>query len=287
MSAGAAPPRVVSGLEPRLFEAEVIENRRLAANGFLLSVLARGTEVRLAPGQFLMARASEEGSADPLLRRPLSPLDVRPREDGTRIDLLMTAVGRGTRIFQRKRAGDALDFLGPLGRGFSPLPASGGATLVAGGVGLAPIYHLAREAAQGGRAGDIHVIVGAREARLLFGVEAVEALGVRLEIATDRGDRGYHGNAVEAFEAALARGTRPAAVYGCGPERMLEALVRVARRERIPCEVSLERRMACGFGVCFTCVCRAIDAKTGALRNVRTCLEGPVIDAARLPEDAW
>ena len=273
------------GLRPRVFEAEVVENRPLAANGFLLSVLARGIDVRLAPGQFVQARAWE--GDDPLLRRPLSPLDVRATPEGTRLDFLMTAVGRGTKLFQARRPGDATTLLGPLGRGFSPLP-PGPAVLVAGGVGLAPIRHLAREAAEAGRGGDVRVIVGARERKLLFGVEEVRSLGVALEIATDRGDEGFHGNAVQAFEASLARGgPRPAIVCGCGPERMLEALVKVTKREGLRCEVSLERRMACGFGVCFTCVCRAVDEKTGHLRNVRTCLDGPVIDASRLPADAW
>lgn len=267
-----------------MFEAEVFANRPLAANGFVVEVLARGVEVRLAPGQFLQMRAWP--GADPLLRRPLAPLDVRPGPEGTRISLLLTAIGRGTRIFGRLRPGDGASLLGPLGRGFSP-PGGAPVTLVAGGVGVAPIHHWARLACEAGYRADLRVILGAREERLLFGREELEALGIAVEIATDKGDAGFHGNAVEAFERSLAAHPRPALVLGCGPERMLEALARAAKREGIRCEVSLERRMACGFGVCFTCVCRARDERTGLMRNLRSCLEGPVFDVARLPDDAW
>jgi dihydroorotate dehydrogenase electron transfer subunit len=272
-----------TALAPRVFEAEVVANRPLAASAFAIEALAR-EEVRLAPGEFLQARAWP--ADDPLLRRPLAPLDVRAVAGGTRIDLLLSAVGRGTRILQGLRRGDAISLLGPLGHGFSP-PPPGPLVLVAGGVGVAPIHHFAREAVDAGRRADLRVILGAREKRYLFGLAELEGLGVPVDVATDKGDAGFRGHAVEAFERALAAGPRPAAVLGCGPERMLEALVRACKREGLRCEVSLERRMACGFGVCFTCVARALDARTGHFRNVRTCLEGPVLDAARLPDDAW
>jgi dihydroorotate dehydrogenase electron transfer subunit len=272
------------GLAPRLFSAEVVENRPLGGNGFAVGVFARDLEVRLSPGQFLQARAWE--GDDPLLRRPVAPLDVRAAPGGTRIDLLVAATGRGTRLFRRLRPGDEMTLLGPLGRGFSPLP-PGPAALVAGGVGVAPLYHLAREAVDSGRRKDLRVFLGARERALLFAAGAIEALGVETRIATDKGDAGFHGTAVEALERDLGAGFRPAVVLGCGPERMLEALVALVRREGLRCEVSLERRMACGFGVCMTCVCRAIDERTGTIRNVRTCIDGPVIDAARLPAGGW
>lgn len=269
---------------PRLFRADVVENRALERGGFVLSTLARDVQLRLRPGEFLQARAWP--GDDPLLRRPLAPLDVVPEGRGTRIDLLCASIGKGTRVLATLRPGDAVSLLGPLGRGFSALP-PGPVWGVAGGVGVAPLHHLAREAAEAGRRGDVTVVIGARERALLFGAAELERHGARVVLATDRGDAGFHGNAVECFEAEVRGGARPSIVLGCGPERMLEALVRVARREGFRCEVSLERRMACGFGVCYTCVCRAVDAKTGIMRNVRTCIDGPVLDAARLPEDAW
>jgi dihydroorotate dehydrogenase electron transfer subunit len=270
---------------PACFDARVAENRSLGGGGYLLTVVAEGIEVRFRPGEFLQSRAWP--AHDPLLRRPLAPLDVVVQPGGTRIDLVYTTVGRGTRVMSGLRAGDAMSLLGPLGKGYSP-PPPGPILCVAGGVGVAPIHHLAREAADLGRREDVTVILGAREAKLLFGAAELEKLGVGLRIATDKGDAGLKGNAIEALEAYIAgSSTRPAMIYGCGPERMLERLAQVARREAIRCEVSLERRMACGFGVCYTCVCRAVDARTGVMRNVRSCLEGPVFDVSRLPADAW
>jgi dihydroorotate dehydrogenase electron transfer subunit len=129
------------------------------------------------------------------------------------------------------------------------------------------------------------VILGARDRAHLFGRGALEQLGVPLTLATDAGDEGFAGNAVQALEARLGSGPRPALVYGCGPEPMLAALVALTRRHGLRCEVSLERRMACGFGVCYTCVC-PVRGENGVVRNVRTCLDGPVLDANKLPEGA-
>ncbi len=275
---------VATSERPVCFDARVVENRSLGGGGFLLRARAESLDVRLRPGEFVQARAW--AGYDPLLRRPLAPLDVVAEGGGTRIDFVYTAIGRGTTAFSNLRAGDGVSLLGPLGRGFAALP-PGPILGVAGGVGVAPIHHLAREACAAGRRADLAVILGAREKRLLFGAEELRALGIEVAIATDKGDEGLKGNSIDALELRLKDGRKPAYIAGCGPERMLERLVKVARREGVRCEVSLERRMACGFGVCFTCVCRAVDSKTGLMRNVRTCLDGPVIDAARLPEDAW
>ncbi len=135
------------------------------------------------------------------------------------------------------------------------------------------------------RGGKFEVILGARDRSHLYGREAIERLGVPLTLATDAGDEGFSGNAVQALKARLVSGPRPEKIYGCGPEPMLNALVELTRSLELDCEVSLERWMACGFGVCYTCVCPVTGAD-GVVRNVRTCLEGPVLNAALLPSGA-
>ncbi|RME75465.1 MAG: hypothetical protein D6776_03135 [Planctomycetota bacterium] len=254
----------------------------------LLTVLLPGRALPLAPGQFVMARAWS--APDPLLRRPLAPFDVRVRADGTQLDLLVVAGGRGTRRIAALEPGATLDLLGPLGRGFGPLPAGRPVWLVGGGVGVAPLHHMVAELVrreEAERLSRLHVVLGARSGEALFGREAFEAAGLPVLLATDRGDVGLRGTAIDALAQRLAHADDGSAipyVYGCGPEPMLRALVALCRERGWQGEVSVERYMACGFGVCFTCTCEVREPDRGRVHRVRSCLEGPVFPIERL---AW
>ncbi|GIW70567.1 MAG: dihydroorotate dehydrogenase B (NAD(+)), electron transfer subunit [Planctomycetota bacterium] len=276
--------REITAARPAVFEAEVTARRPLGGRGVLLSAYARGVAVVLRPGEFLTARAWP--GLDPLLRRPLAPFDVQLEAGGTRIDLLLLAGGRGTRLLAALEPGERLSLLGPLGRPFSPPRPGRLHVLVGGGVGIAPLHHLAREACAADSRIRLQAVIGARTAALLFGADELQALGVPLTLATEQGDRGLCGTAIEALEQLLERLPEPPLLYGCGPEGMLLALVRLARARGLGGEVSLERHMACGFGVCYTCACRVIEPD-GAVRRVRSCLAGPVFPIAALPEDGW
>ncbi|MHC4829552.1 MAG: dihydroorotate dehydrogenase electron transfer subunit, partial [Planctomycetota bacterium] len=235
-----------------------------------------GVQLSLAPGQFVQAHAFS--GHDPLLRRPLAPFDVQNTAKGTRVDLMIGVMGRGTRSLAALRAGDTISILGPLGNPFTQT--AGAVIAVAGGVGLAPFFHLVRQARDAGDLERFEIILGARSAARLAGQPELDELGVTVHLATDDGSAGFHGNAVACLDARLDAGPVPTALLGCGPEPMLVALASLAKRRGLACEVSLERRMACGFGVCYTCVC-PMRSPNGEVHNVRTCLEGPVVDASR------
>jgi dihydroorotate dehydrogenase electron transfer subunit len=217
------------------------------------------------PGQFTMVRGDEWGEA-PLLPRPMSYLS-----GGTTPSMLVKVVGEGTIRMGRAEPGEPFSLLGPLGNGFRAHDASKRQVLVAGGVGIAPLLFLARELiAQGQRP---VMLYGGRTARDLPLADDALDLG-ELEIATEDGSRGVQGRVTDLLGKWLSQNVE---VYTCGPDRMMAAVAEKCAAASVPCEVSLESPMACGFGVCLGC---AIPEVGGGY--LYACAEGPCIDAQRI-----
>jgi dihydroorotate dehydrogenase electron transfer subunit len=122
------------------------------------------------------------------------------------------------------------------------------------------------------------LLYGVRNAALAAGVADFEAAGIAVELATDDGSAGHHGFVTDLLARRLQRGERPAKVVGCGPSAMLKTLAGMVERHRIPCDLSLENHMACGFGACFSCVA-PIRQADGSTDLRRVCVEGPVFPA--------
>jgi dihydroorotate dehydrogenase electron transfer subunit len=174
-----------------------------------------------------------------------------------------------------------------LGNGFPPTKTRH-LLMVAGGIGQTPFVALAREYAgrrsygQPARtvtgAEKITLCYGVRAAEYLAGVEDFRGLGVEVRLSTEDGSAGHRGLVTELIRPVIAQSNVPCRIVCCGPERMMEATAGLARELGVPCQVSLENPMACGIGVCFSCVARIRDA-SGAWDYRRTCVEGPVFDA--------
>jgi dihydroorotate dehydrogenase electron transfer subunit len=210
---------------------------------------------------------------DPLLPRAFSLMSVG---SGGRAEILAKTVGRGTALLERALPGAEIDILGPLGTSF---PDPGPDTidlLVAGGVGLPPMYMQAALAAERGQVDRSEMIYGGRSAPDLVLLREMESMGLKLFLTTENGAVGDKGLVTRALEGRLAhhRGNS-VRVMGCGPNGMLWAIARLARAQNIPCFISLEEQMACGIGVCLGC---AIPARSRPYRYV--CSNGPVFDAA-------
>jgi dihydroorotate dehydrogenase electron transfer subunit len=235
------------------------------------------------PGQFAMIRSGTWG-ADPLLPRPMSLLTA-----GSNPSILIKVVGQGTRLMASASSGQPFDLLAPLGRPWSdfdvaraPLAASARrAILVAGGVGVAPLLFLARELAARDPSRKPLALYGARSIADLP-LDTDLAAVSELRIATEDGTRGTKGRVTVILEEALrehAAAGLPVKVYTCGPEAMMAAVAKLCAAVDVPCEVSLETPMACGYGVCLGCpVARSTEGFLYA------CTEGPCIDAAAI---AW
>ncbi|HTU25557.1 MAG TPA: dihydroorotate dehydrogenase electron transfer subunit [Pirellulales bacterium] len=270
-------------------EVTLQENVRLARDTFRLRFEAPKIARRILPGQFLMVRLPT--ASDPLLARPLALYDtvLDSRRQAVGIDVVYLVVGKLTAALARLEPGARLTVWGPLGNGFSPA-ATEHLLMVAGGIGQTPFLALARwylhrrrygeAAAAPPRASRVTLCYGARTADYLAGVADFADLGVDVRISTDDGSAGHHGLVTELVEPLLEES--PAArVVCCGPERMMEAVAGRCAHHAVKCEVSLETPMACGLGICFSCVTRVRDA-SGGWDYRRTCVEGPVFDAARI-----
>jgi dihydroorotate dehydrogenase electron transfer subunit len=236
-------------------------------------------------------------------------------------DVVYLVVGRGTAALSLRRPGERLAVWGPLGNGFGPPPEGPAVFVAGGigqtpflalarswlrpesriREHLVPITanadsapHLGvvtqddamRRVTEAGaglapQTAPMTLLYGVRTAALLAGVDDFRRAGIDVELATDDGTAGHHGFVTELLARRLARGERPARVVGCGPPAMLAALAKLVASHRIPCEVSLESHMACGFGACFSCVA-PIRQDDGSADLRRVCVEGPVMSADRV-----
>jgi len=271
---------------------EISENVSLARDTYRVRFPCAEIAQRIVPGQFLMVRLT--GGDDPLLGRPLALYDTVLDRAGqpVAIDIVYLVIGKMTRRLAELRPGCRLDVWGPLGNGFPPQPVDH-LILVAGGIGQTPLLALAREhvgarrygrpARDVSRAARVTLCYGTRTASLLAGVEDFRQLGVDIRLSTDDGTHGHAGLVTEVLEQVLRAATGPARIVCCGPEPMMKAVAGISRARGVDCQVSLETPMACGLGICFSCVAR-VRTSTGGWDYRRTCVEGPVFDAAAI---AW
>lgn len=256
--------------------AVVLENVRVAPGFHRMRLGAARLAGAFRPGQFFQMRFSADAGG-PFLRRPFAPSAFH--EDG--FSFVYAVVGSGTRAMALLGAGARVHVLAPLGNGYR-LPDPGSrALLLGGGCGAPSLAPLAERL----RADGCHVTVllGARAADALLEQETFGKAANRLVVSTDDGSRGCRGTVVDAFRRERDDIGRPDRVYACGPLPMLRAAAELAAELGAPCQVSLEERMACGFGACMGC---AVPVRSGAGASVfrRVCHDGPVFDAEAL---AW
>jgi dihydroorotate dehydrogenase electron transfer subunit len=271
VSAGHLPARASAPFTRRSLEIVAVEDR--GAYRLLRAADPDGPEP--VAGQFAMVAAEERWGAGederPYLARAFSIARWRDRE----AQFLLEDVGPGTQRLCELRAGERLLVLGPLGVGFTA-PESGRAILVGGGVGIAPLAIFRDQLAS-----SPIVLLGFRDlaraegAALLGFAHQPRAGELDCRFATDDGSVGHHGLVTDLLDVEL--GAEPATVYACGPPRMLEAVRSMCETRGVPAQLALESGMACGFGACFGC---AVPARAGGY--LRVCVDGPVIDAARI-----
>jgi dihydroorotate dehydrogenase electron transfer subunit len=232
------------------------------------------------PGQFLMIRV--DGVAkDPLLRRPFS---IHGIDDGNRIMILYKVVGRGTSLLSLRNAGDSISVIGPLGKGFPPPEPNESAILVAGGMGLAPLYFLA-QALNRDEKRTTKMFLGFPTAQEVVLIDQFKDLNVDLSLATEDGSMGFKGPVTDLFEQSIDRDSakRPM-IYACGPNPMLKKVVKRAMTLHHKCYVSLEGYMACGLGICLGCAVKA--ARDQGRVYYYVCQDGPVFPAEMIDWEA-
>jgi dihydroorotate dehydrogenase electron transfer subunit len=270
----------------------VIENIQLARQTYRIRLRCPDLARAIRPGQFIMIRMPH--SSDPLLGRPFALYDTVLHDAGQPIalDVVYLVVGNVTGLLANRKAGDKVDVWGPLGNGFPALSELDHVGLVAGGIGQTPFLAYIRELlgsrGYGGRAAQRAVqratlYYGVRSADFLAGVDDFRAAGAQVHLATDDGTSGFKGFVTQLLEQK----EKPQHLIGCGPGPMMKALAQLAHGWNVPCHLSLETPMACGIGICFSCVTKVKtpDTLTG-WDYKRVCIDGPVFDAACLVQDS-
>ena len=246
----------------------VVSNECVAPSLHVVELAAPQIAASAEPGQFVHLRIPDfEGH---VLRRPFS-IYQWDGERGT-ISILYQTVGAGSDRLAESRPGAETMAIGPIGRGWNPPEGVLRTVLVCGGVGVAPLTMLAGQLVARGAA--VTCLVGATTAERLVGIERLQELGASVEIATDDGAAGYHGFCTDLLTAHLEDADY-VAVCGPGPMEKVAASLVAAHREagnEIVCEVSVERRMACGIGACLSCVVETVEGRK------RACVDGPVFE---------
>ena len=236
---------------------EILESTPLTSSVYKM-VLRGDTSAITAPGQFVNIRL--EGK---FLRRPISVCDY----DAETLTLVYKVVGSGTEQMAAMKAGETLDILTGLGNGYDLGPAGDAPLLIGGGVGVPPLYHLAKRLLAQGKA--VSVILGFNTREEIFFEEEFKALGCTVTVTTVDGSYGVKGFVTNALPENSTY------FYTCGPEPMLKAVYRATTTSG---QMSFEERMGCGFGACMGCSCKTLTGYK------RICKEGPVM---RKEEILW
>lgn len=258
-----------AGGKPAVEKVTVASNARVTRGVGRVVFEAPRIAAAIRAGQFIHLRIAE--GTDFILRRPFSIF----RAGGGKLEILYQVVGVGTRMLAAAQAGDVMDAIGPLGHGWDVPEGTAHALVVAGGLGVGPMGLLVEELALLGVATTL--AQGAPSADRLLAREVFAENCRRVEIATDDGSEGRRGFVTELVEELL-EADRPDVMFVCGPGPMQRIVAEMAAAREVPCQVSLERLMACGVGACLTCV---VSTRNGTRR---ACVDGPVFDAADV---AW
>ena len=248
---------------------KLIKKEELVSGIYKYSVEAPEIAKLAKPGQFLEIKVTKEG-VEPFLRRPISIFNL----DGDVVEFIFQVKGRGTELLAKRKVGEEIDIMGPLGFGTFKIEDYKNVSIIGGGIGIYPLYELAKEL--NGKAQNINVYLGFRNRSLVTCEKDFEKVSNKLVIATDDGSYKEKGFVIKYLKED-AKSQKPDIIFACGPLPMLKSVREYAMAENIPCQISLEERMGCGIGACLGCAVKIISGKEDRFGHV--CKEGPVFNA--------
>lgn len=268
MSSGVKPAKAPEGIKD--YSVTVTSVERLSSDIYALRF--NSPELAKAkPGQFINVSGWDH-SEGPLLRRPFAIAEV----NGDEVSMMFRVIGHGTKFLSGMKPGDPLKVLGPLGNSF-PLPENNeAAVLLAGGIGFASVLLLTQFI----KPEKIAFLAGWKNADEAVYPKQIAEQGARVHTSTDDGSAGFKGNAVQMLEhlgEKLDINRDNAIIYACGPHVMYRPLQELVKKKNWRCYVALEEYMACGYGICQGCVCKAKDPE-GNIWHPRVCVEGPIFN---------
>ena len=262
---------------PLQVRGQVLSRKRVGAY-HQLTVVAPGIAERTRPGQFVAVSVGGPHSAL-LLRRSFSIYQVRASGVyGGTVEIVFAVHGLGTAWLASLDRNAGVDVVGPLGRPFGLPQEPVACVLVGGGYGSAPLFMLAERLRS--RSCRVHMLLGAATQDRLFGALEAKRAAQSVTVTTEDGSVGVRGRVTDVLPDLLSR-TGAAVVYSCGPMAMLSAVTEVATTHGVWSQTAVEESMACGIGVCMTCVLPVVG-DDGLTRMVRACVEGPVFRGERV-----
>jgi dihydroorotate dehydrogenase electron transfer subunit len=257
-----------------MVRAPITGKQKLPRGNFLLSLEAPEIARISRPGQFVMiSPLSDQELPNPLLKRALAIYSIGTTGHSSEIRFVIKEVGDGTRRLANLAPGETADLVGPLGNGFDLDRAKGKSNLlIAGGTGIASVFMLAKALLDSSE--KVHLIYGGRTLDDLAGLSDFEKLGMPVTVTTEDGSRGIQGLVTEGLRQFIDKhNSSNLNLYTCGPNPMMEAVTSIALEENVSCQISIESKMACGFGVCLGC-----SVKTNQGYRL-SCTDGPVFSA--------
>jgi dihydroorotate dehydrogenase electron transfer subunit len=264
---------------------KILENHEVSPQYFKMSLLCPDITKKGQAGQFIMLRMNEK--YDPLLPRAFALHRINPKPtlpSGT-VEILYQIAGRVTRFMSLMKPDEELSVIGPFGNGFEISGSMKRAVIIAGGIGVAPTYLLAEKLAEENI--KTSLLIGGKSRDSVLCVDEFLSLGIETKIATEDGTLGEKGTATELLlhfiEEHEKKTLKDTALFACGPYGMLKNIARIAKDFSLPCQVSMEAKMACGIGVCLGCVVKAkkTNEKDGFAYD-RVCKEGPVFKSEEI-----
>ena len=252
--------------------AKLIKKEQLKSDIFKYSVEAPDIVKDAKQGQFIEIRVSD--NVEPFLRRPIS-IHNMDKENGI-LEFIFQVKGKGTKILSEKIEGDLIDIIGPLGHGTFEYNDFQNIAIIGGGIGVFPLYELAKNAKNDGK--NVNIYLGFRNKDFVVLEDEFKELANELILTTDDGSYSEKGFAIDFLKKDVEDG-KIDCIFACGPLSMLKAVRNYAIEKNIPCQISLEEKMGCGLGVCLGCAVKTAESSSENPEYVHVCKVGPVFEA--------
>lgn len=254
-------------------KAKLIKKEQLKDDIYKFSVEAKEIVENAKPGHFIEVRVLD--NIEPLLRRPISIYNIE-KETGI-LEFIFQVKGKGTEILAKREIGEDLDIIGPLGYGTFDIKDYENAAIIGGGIGTFPLYELAKELKQDTNS-SVNIYLGFRSKNYVVLEEEFKSVSDKLLITTDDGTYGISGYAINELKKDIET-EKIDKIFACGPLPMLKAVQALAKEKNIPCQISLEEKMACGLGVCLGCAVKTAKSPVDAPEYWHVCKAGPVFNS--------
>ncbi len=252
--------------------AKLIKKEQLKSDIVKYSVEAPDIVKDAKQGQFIEIRVSD--NVEPFLRRPIS-IHNMDKENGI-LEFIFQVKGKGTKILSEKVEGDLIDIIGPLGHGTFEYNDFQNIAIIGGGIGVFPLYELAKNAKNDGK--NVNIYLGFRNKDFVVLEDEFKELANELILTTDDGSYSEKGFAIDFLKKDVEDG-KIDCIFACGPLPMLKAVRNYAIEKNIPCQISLEEKMGCGLGVCLGCAVKTAESSSEKPEYVHVCKAGPVFEA--------